>query len=73
MMDAHTWAIRQLVVKIGHRFSGSEVQIPTSRVDRISYEQSTILVSLTRSAVEQSPPAAERIDEGKDLQHAKNN
>ena len=26
MMDAHTWAIRQLVVKIGHRFSGSEVQ-----------------------------------------------
>ncbi len=23
MIEAHTWAIRQLVVKFGHRFSGS--------------------------------------------------
>jgi hypothetical protein len=55
MMDAQTWAICQLVVKIGHRFSGHEVQIPTSQVDRISYEKSTVYVNLTTKAVEQSP------------------
>ena len=37
MMDAQSWAIRQLIVKTGHRFSGKEVQIPTRNVERISY------------------------------------
>ena len=58
MMDAHTWAIQQLVVKTGHRFSGNEVQIPTSQIDRISYEKSTVYVNLTTKAVEQSPAHA---------------
>jgi hypothetical protein len=58
MMEAHTWAIRQLVVKIGHWFSGSEVQIPTSQVDRISYDNSTVFVNLTTRAVEECPPHA---------------
>ena len=55
MMDDQSWAIRQLVIKTGHRFSGKEVQIPTSQVDRISYEESTVFVNLTSEAVEQSP------------------
>jgi sporulation protein YlmC with PRC-barrel domain len=55
MMDAQTWVIRQLIVKTGHRFSGNEVQIPTSRVDRISYDKSTVFVNLTSEAVKQSP------------------
>jgi PRC-barrel domain protein len=55
MMEAHTWAIRQLVVKIGHRFSGSEVQIATSQVVRISYDKSTVFVNLTSKAVEECP------------------
>ena len=55
MMDARTWAILQLVVKTGHRFSGTEVQIPTSQVDRISYEKSSVFVNLTSKAIEQSP------------------
>ena len=54
MMDAETWAIRQLVIKTGHRFSGKEVQIPTSQIDRISYDKSTVFVNLTSKAVEQS-------------------
>ena len=53
MIDAQSWAIGQLVIKIGHRFSGKEVQIPTKTVDRISYEESTVFVNLTRKAVEQ--------------------
>jgi hypothetical protein len=55
MMDDQSWAIRQLVIKTGHRFSGKEVQIPTTQVDRISYDKSTVFVNLTSEAVEQSP------------------
>jgi uncharacterized protein YrrD len=54
MMDEKSWAIGQLVVKTGHRFSGNEVLIPVSHVDRISYEKSTVFVNLTKAAVEQS-------------------
>lgn len=52
MMDPRSWAIRRLVIKIGHRLSGKEVQIPTSKVDRISYEESAVSVNLTSEAVE---------------------
>ncbi len=55
MMDVQSWAIRELVIKTGHRFSGMEVQIPAGKVDRISYPDSTVFVKLTREAVEQSP------------------
>jgi sporulation protein YlmC with PRC-barrel domain len=55
MMDAQSWAIRQLVIKTGHRFSGKEVQIPTRTVDRISWDESKVFVNLTKEAVEQSP------------------
>jgi hypothetical protein len=55
MMDDHSWAIGQLVVKTGHRLSGQDVQIPAHKIARISYEDSTVFVNLTREAVEQSP------------------
>jgi sporulation protein YlmC with PRC-barrel domain len=55
MMNDRSWAIHQLVIKTGHWLSGKEVQIPTSKVDRISYEESTVFVNLTKEAVEQSP------------------
>jgi len=55
MMDDQSWAICQLVVKTGHRFSGKEVEIPTSKVDRISWDESTVFVNLTGDAVEQCP------------------
>jgi len=55
MMDDQSWAIGQLVIKTGHRLSGREVQIPTSQVDRIDYDKSTVFINLTREAVEHSP------------------
>jgi hypothetical protein len=55
LMDAKAWAIRQLIVKTGHRFSGKEVRIPTSLVERISYDDSTVFVNLTTAAVQGSP------------------
>jgi len=66
MMDDQTWAIGQLVIKTGHRLSGREVQIPTDKIDRISYDESTVFVDLTSEAVEQSPahymPALAAVD-----------
>ncbi len=55
MMDDKTWSIGQLVVKTGHRFTGKEVPIPVSKVERISYDESTVFVNLTKEAIEQSP------------------
>lgn len=55
MVDDRSWAIGQLVIKTGHRFTGVEVLIPTRAVERISYPDSTVFVNLTREAVEQSP------------------
>jgi hypothetical protein len=54
VIDGESWAIRQLVIRIGHRLSGTDVQIPTSVVDRISYEESAVFVKLTKAAVQQS-------------------
>jgi hypothetical protein len=54
IVDDKSWVICQLVVKTGHRFTGKEVQIPVGKVDRISYEQSTVFVNLTMEAIEQS-------------------
>jgi hypothetical protein len=53
MMDTPSWAISQLVIKTGHRFSGKEVLLPTAEVTRISYEESTVFVDLPGHSVEQ--------------------
>ena len=55
MVDDRSWAIRHLVVKTGHRLSGQEVEIPTDKVIRISYEESTVYVNLTTAAIEHGP------------------
>ena len=55
LTDNQSWAIRQLVIKTGHRLSGKEVQIPSSKVDRISWDESKVFVNLTKEAIEQSP------------------
>jgi hypothetical protein len=55
LMDDKSWAIAGLVIKIGHRFSGKEVQVAVTQVERISYEASTVFVKLTKEAVEKCP------------------
>ena len=56
LMDDQSWAIGELVIKVGHRFTGREVRIPTGKVSRISYEESKVYVNLTTGAVEHSAP-----------------
>ncbi len=55
LIDEKSWAIHQLVVKIGHRFTGKEVQLPVSKVTQISYDDSKVFVNLTTDAMERSP------------------
>ena len=55
MIDDKTWAIGELVVRIGHRLSGKEVILPTSEVIRISWEESAVYTRLTREIIEGSP------------------
>jgi hypothetical protein len=55
-MNDQSWAIGELVIKTGHRFSGKEVKLDTSAVERISWDESTVFVNLTRKAVEAGPP-----------------
>jgi hypothetical protein len=54
MMDIESWAISRLVIKTGW-LPGREVEISTSKVDRISYDKSTVFVNLTGKVVERSP------------------
>ena len=51
MMDGKRWAIRELVGKTGNWLSGKEVSIPTGKVDRISFEESTVFVSVPRASL----------------------
>ena len=55
MMDEKSWTIRQLVIKTGHWLSGREVQIPTDHVGRISFDESTVFVSLDKEAIGSIP------------------
>jgi len=50
-IDGRTWVIREIVAECGHWYSGKEVIIPTEKVSRISYEESTIYVNLPKSAM----------------------
>jgi hypothetical protein len=54
MMDAQTWEIGQLAVKIGHPLSGKQTLIPTKQIDRISFPESTIFVNSAPEIIEHS-------------------
>jgi sporulation protein YlmC with PRC-barrel domain len=54
LVDDKSWAIHELVIETGHWFSGKEILIPTSKVKRISYEESKVFVSLTKADIQQT-------------------
>jgi hypothetical protein len=54
LVDDKSWAIHELVIETGHWYSGKEILIPTSKVKRISYEESKVFVSLTKADIQQT-------------------
>ena len=54
VMEDKSWAICQLVVATGRWFSGKEIVIAPSHVDRIHYADSMVFVNLTKEAILQA-------------------
>ena len=52
MIDDKSWVIGHLVVETGHWYAGKEIVISRKRVDRISYEESTVFVDVTKEAIQ---------------------
>lgn len=55
LVDQRSWAIRELIVEAGHWYAGKQILLPSGKVDRISYEDSTVFVSLTKADIERTP------------------
>jgi hypothetical protein len=51
MVDDRSWAISEIVVEAGHWYSGKEVLISPSEVDRISYEESKVFVRVSKDDI----------------------
>lgn len=55
MMNEKSWGIQELVIETGHWYAGKEVTVPIHTIQRISYEDSRVLVNLTEEEIKQSP------------------
>jgi len=55
LVDDTAWTLPYLVVNTSNWLPGRTVVVPTSRVSRISWAESTVNVSLTRAEIEASP------------------
>jgi uncharacterized protein YrrD len=54
MVDDKSWAIRELVVESGHWYSGKEILISSSKIERISYDESKVFVKLTKADIQRT-------------------
>lgn len=54
LVDDRNWEIRNIVVETGHWYEGKEILISPSKVLHISYEESNIQVSLSKSDLQTS-------------------
>jgi len=52
MVDDRSWAIREVVVEAGHWYSGKEIRIPTSKIERISYKETKVVVNLSKADIQ---------------------
>lgn len=56
LIDDQTWTIRYLVVNTGNWWSGHQVLIAPQWVERITWEDATVTLDLTRDAIQHAPP-----------------
>jgi hypothetical protein len=54
LVDDRSWEIHELVIETGHWYSGKEILIPPSKVERISYGESKVFVNLTMEDIQQT-------------------
>lgn len=51
MIDGRRWMIREIVVQFGPWYSHKAIRIPTEKISRISYDESTLYVNLAKNAM----------------------
>jgi hypothetical protein len=51
LIDGRTWVLREIVIEAGHWYSGKEVRIPTEKITRISYTESTVYLDSPKAAI----------------------
>jgi len=54
LVDDKSWVIRDLIVEAGHWYSGREIRIATAEVERVSFEESTVFVSLSKADIQRT-------------------
>jgi hypothetical protein len=54
LVDDKSWAITELVIETGHWYSGKEILISPNKVERISYDESKVFVTLTKADIQQT-------------------
>jgi hypothetical protein len=54
LVDDRTWEIHDLLVEAGHWYSGKEIRISPDKVERVSFEESTVFVSLTKADIQRT-------------------
>jgi hypothetical protein len=54
LVDDKSWAIGELIVETGHWYSGKEILISPSKVERIDYEESKVFVNLTKEDIQRT-------------------
>jgi uncharacterized protein YrrD len=51
LIDGRTWGIREIVIETGHWYSGNEIRLPTGKISRISYDESTVYLDSTKAGI----------------------
>jgi hypothetical protein len=59
IIDDETWAIRYLIIDTTNWWAGKKVLVSPKWIDRISWEESSVFVNLTRDSIKQSPEYSE--------------
>lgn len=54
LVDEESWAIREVIIQIGHWYSARHIRISPRDIERISYEQSTMFVLLTKDDIQRT-------------------
>lgn len=54
LVDDESWEISSLVAEAGHWYSGKEIRISPDKVERVSFEESTVFVSLTKADIQRT-------------------
>jgi uncharacterized protein YrrD len=55
IIDDETWEIRYLIVNTSNWWAGKKVLVSPQWIDRVSWDEQTVFINLSREAIKQSP------------------